>query len=316
MSGHVFRLRCVYRAWRGAIGLATAAIVLWPSAGFACACGCAVFDVGTSTLLPSGPGGTVFFEWDFLDQTTNWSRSGSAPSTDNDDKEIRSNFFLAGGQYMFNESWGTMVEVPFAERYFRTEAEDNPGSFHHVALGDVRLMGVYSGFFPDMSTGIVFGLKLPTGDHTYRNFDPDTEIGTGSTDVLLGGYHRGNLTITGSWSYFAQLLWQHEIATQDHYRPGAELNTAAGVSYNGFRIGKIGVAPILQLLVSNRERDGGAAGDPDNTGYTRLLVSPGVGVSYNAWKLYSDVEVPVYQYVNGNQLIAPWALKVIASYNF
>ena len=50
-----------------------------PSAVFACACGCAVFDVGTATLLPSGPGGTFFIQYDFLNQTTNWSGGHSAP---------------------------------------------------------------------------------------------------------------------------------------------------------------------------------------------------------------------------------------------
>jgi hypothetical protein len=36
----------------------------------------------------------------------------------------------------------------------------------------------------------------------------------------------------------------------------------------------------------------------------------------DAWKLYGDVEIPVFQHVNGNQLIAPAAVKLIASYNF
>jgi hypothetical protein len=35
----------------------------------------------------------------------------------------------------------------------------------------------------------------------------------------------------------------------------------------------------------------------------------------NQWKLYADVEVPVWQHMNGNQLIAPYALKFIASYS-
>ena len=30
-------------------------------------------------------------------------------------------------------------------------------------LGDVRVWGHYTGFSPDMSTGFLFGLKLPTG---------------------------------------------------------------------------------------------------------------------------------------------------------
>jgi hypothetical protein len=283
----------------------------------ACACGCAVFDVGTSSLLPSGPGGTAFLEYDFLDQNTNWSGTSRAPAADNDDKEIRSNFLLAGTQYMFDSSWGVMAEVPYTDRYFRTqEASGDIASFDHGALGDIRLMGVYSGFSPDMSTGVIFGVKLPTGDHTYPNFDADTEIGSGSTDVLLGGYHSGSLTTDQSFGYFAQVLYQHEVAIQYGYRPGPELNGALGVSYNNFMLGSVHVAPVFQMLVSNRGRDGGPQSDPPNTGYTRLIASPGLEVDTDEWKFYADVEVPVYQDMNGNQLIAPAALKFIVSHSF
>lgn len=289
---------------------------LLPAAAFACACGCSVFDVGTSTLLPDGPGLTAFLEYDFLNQTTNWSGGGSAPSADNADKHIRSDFIVAGGQYMFNDSWGAMVELPVTHRTFVTTDEDNARTFSHMAFGDMRLMGVYSGFSPDMSTGVIFGLKLPTGDHTYPNFDADVEIGSGSTDLLLGGYHTGALTVDQNWTYFVQGMWQHRIATQDHYSPGAELNFAAGISYSGFKIGDIGVAPVLQAVLSSRGRDGGAVGDPDRTGYTRFLISPGIAFTRDAWKLYTDVEVAAAQHVNGNQLIAPVAVKAIVSYAF
>ena len=305
----IARLFCVRR-----VAVVFAATVIAPAAAFACACGCAIFDVGTSSLLPSGPGGTAFFEYDFLDQNTDWRGTSRAPASADNDKEIRTDFFLAGGQYMFNDSWGAMVEVPFADRLLRTDVGNGMiGAFRHLALGDVRLMGVYSGFLPDMSTGVLFGVKLPTGDHTYPNFDPDTQIGQGSTDVLLGGYHTGALTPGQSLGYFAQVLWQHEVLLQYGYRPGAELNAAFGVSYNDATLGDVHVAPVLQLLLSRRERDGDLNGDPVNTGYTRLIAAPGVEFDREAWKFYADVEVPFYQDMNGRQLVAPAAFKVILS---
>jgi hypothetical protein len=285
----------------GAIVFAAAAAFA-PGAAFACACGCAVFDVGTSSLLPTGPGLTVFGEYDFLNQTKNWSGDSGAPAANNTDKNIRSNFFLAGGQYMFDDSWGVMAEVPYTDRYFATTDSGSLEKFDHGSLGDVRLMGVYSGFSPDMSTGITFGVKLPTGDHTYPNFDSDVEIGSGSTDILLGGYHTGQIDFAGDFVWYAQALWQHHIATQDGYTPGQEFNASLGVSYNNWNLTPHAtLAPILQVLLSDRGRDGGSVGDPDNT--------------VNTWKLYADVEVPVWQHVNGNQLIAPYALKFIASYS-
>jgi len=291
---------------------------LAPAQALACACGCAVFDVGTSSLLPSGPGGTAFLEYDFLDQTQNWSGNSSAPAANNSDKEIRSNFLVAGGQYMFNSDWGAMVELPYTERYFRTTLDSGAiGSFDHGGLGDVRLMGVYSGFSPDMSSGVIFGVKLPTGGFTYSGYDRDTQLGSGSTDLLLGGYHSGDLTADHALGYFAQLLWQHEVATQQEYRPGPELNGAVGVSYNNLaNWGNVHVAPVFQMVASNRGRDGDAQGDPANTGYTRVIASPGIEADVDVWKFYSDVEVPIYQHMNGNQLVAPWAVKFIVSHAF
>ncbi len=40
---------------------------------------------------------------------------------------------------------------------------------------------MYTGFSDDMSKGIIFGLKLPSGSYTAAGFDRDTQIGTGST---------------------------------------------------------------------------------------------------------------------------------------
>ena len=167
-----------------------------------------------------------------------------------------------------------------------------------------------------MSSGVVFGVKLPTGDSAYANFDPDTEIGSGSTDLLLGGYHTGSLNTEQSFSYFAQGLWQHELSIQGAYRPGAELNGAVGVSYNNFMIGSVHVAPIFQAIVSNRGRDGGLDGDAENTGYTRLILSPGFEIDRGNWNAYADVELPVYQHMNGNQLVVPAAVKLILSRSF
>jgi hypothetical protein len=73
---------------------------------------------------------------------------------------------------------------------------------------------------------------------------------------------------------------------------------------------------VLQAVVSYRGHDTGAAGDPDNTGYTRALIAPGIALAHpSGWKLYADVELPIWQHVTGNQLIAPVAFKVIVSRN-
>lgn len=285
----------------------------------ACACGCGVFDVGTSSLFPTGSGGQAFFEYDFMDQNQNRHGANSAAASDNADKEIRTHFFTVGAQYMFNHDWGVMVEAPYWTRTFKTD--DGTGAidtFNASAVGDIRLRGMYTGFSHDMSSGITFGVKLPTGDYGNPKFDRDTQIGTGSTDLMIGGFHRGALTADNAFSYFVQAQWDEPVASHGGYTPGHELDAAVGAHYNGFTTdaGKVKITPVLQVLVSQRARDSGVNANPDDSGYTRAIVSPGVELGVGDWSVYADVELPVYQYFNGNQLAAPEAVKLIVSRNF
>jgi hypothetical protein len=291
------------------------AFAAFPSLAQACACGCSIFDVGTSSLLPSGLGTTLFLEYDFLNQTTNWSGGSSAPGADNDDRKIRSDYVVLGVQHMFDNDWGVMVKLPVLHRGLLAADSGAPEEFDHTSLGDARITVSYSGLSSDGSTGLIGGVKLPTGDINVPNFESDTQNGSGSTDIMLGAYHTGQLTTDGRFNYYSQLMWEHEVTTQNHYVPGSELNGAIGVSYAGWAVGDTLISPVLQAIVSYRGRDGGLAGDPDNTGYTRLLISPGIKADFGTWKLYGDVEVPVAQNVNGNQLISPAALKFVASYS-
>jgi len=300
-----------------AAALVTTTILYSPSA-LACACGCGVFDVSTNTMYPNGAGGTAYFEYDFMNQNRNWSGNSSAPSADNSDKRIRTDFYTAGVQYMFNRSWGIDVKVPYWSRSFDTDVGGGEiEAFNHKAFGDVRLTGLYTGFSEDMSTGLEFGVKLPTGDYTYSGFDRDTEIGTGSTDALLGAYHRDGFGKNNPYNWFVHGTLDLPVATRDDYRPGDEFDAAAGVTRNPVHVGgSIGVAPVFQVINSYRWHDDGANADPSDSGYERVLVSPGVEFSYGPTKLYTDVSVPVYQHIRGDQLVAPVLYKAVVSYDF
>ena len=276
-------------------------------------------------MLPTGMNGLMLYlEYDYMDQNKNWSGDKSAPPADNGDKEIRTSFLTPGLQYFFNRSWGIQAEVMLANRYFKTTggaSGNDVVAFDWNALGDTRLEGIYSGFFPDQSLGVTFGAKLPTGrwnhNDDFDDIDRDSEIGTGSTDALLGGYYRNNLTTDGSVTWFAQLTSDIPILFQDGYRPGAEADAALGVYLNGLSIGRMGVSPLFQVLDGLRGSDTGAeASSPIASGYERVLVSPGLELNLHPITIYGDVEIPVYARVIGNQLIATSLFKIIISYHF
>jgi hypothetical protein len=261
----------------------------------------------------------VYFEYNFMDQNQNWSGTMAAPAANNTDKDIRTSFYNIGVQYMFNQDWGMMANIPYWDRSLTTTIDPagDVGTFDHGSLGDIKLMGFYTGFSSDKSSGIIFGIKLPTGDHNYENFDPDTEIGTGSTDAILGAYHVGKFTWNDQWRWFAEGTWECPIATTQGYRPGAEIDAAIGVYYNSGRIGHFkNISPVLQALYSERAADEGINADPENTGYFRVFLSPGLEVDFDHIKLYADTEFPVFQYCNGNQLMAPVLVKFLVAYAY
>jgi hypothetical protein len=90
------------------------------------------------------------------------------------------------------------------------------------------------------------------------------------------------------------------------------------------------ITPLAQFIISHRANDTGDAADPFNSGFDRVMFSPGVEftkvldeANNRVVKLYLDVEIPIYYRVNAGdnagtegQLIAPYLLKVVASYNF
>ena len=88
--------------------------------------------------------------------------------------------------------------------------------------------------------------------------------------------------------------------------------------------------------MSHRAHDSGPAADPLNSGFDRLMFSPGIEftkvldeANNRVFKFYVNVEVPFYYRTNAadnggppsaggteGQLIAPVLYKAIASYNF
>ena len=317
----------------------------------ACACGCSVFDVGgLDTPQEQDHGGRVFFEFWSGDQTENWVGSSRAPAALNSDKQINTQWYNVGFSYNFNRDWGVMVRIPVVNRTLTTDTGDYAGivPFNTKDIGDIEIMGMYTGFFKDMSTGIIFGVKLPSGTFTAPGLDRDTQIGSGSTDLLLGAFHRGLLTGDNVWQYFSQIMLRQPFLYQaaadpqgffdgnpgvvQTYFPGRQIDAAGGIVYNNLYhvLGLDKITPLAQVIVSHRDADTGTGSDPYNSGFDRVMLSPGVEftkvvdeANNRVVKLYADIEVPVYYRANAaenagteGQLVAPYLIKVVASYNF
>lgn len=346
--------RAIVSLFSFVVSLAVSAVTvlgLTTTAALACACGCSVFDVGgLETPQEQDHGGRVFFEFWSGDQTENYVGSSRAPAALNTDKEINTQWYNVGFSYNFNRDWGVMVRVPTVNRALTTDTQSPLGiqTFRATDIGDIEVMGMYTGFFKDMSTGLIFGLKFPTGPYATPGIDRDTQIGSGSTDLLLGAFHRGLLTGDNAWQYFSQIMWRQPFLYRSAadpqgffdgnagvvqtYYPGAQIDGAAGIVYNNLYhvLGLDKITPLAQVIISHRDHDTGTGADPYNSGFDRVMLSPGVELTKvvdepnnRVVKLYADVEVPVYYRANAannagteGQLVAPYLIKVVASYNF
>ena len=278
-----------------------------------------MFTVGMpGMVLPTGTGGSVNLQETFLDQNQAMQGGSKIPLSLSPDKRINTKMVDLTARYQFSRDWGMMAMVPYWERSFDTDANFGGGAPQIVnsktnTLSDIRLMGMYTGFSPDMSKGLIFGMKLPTGTYTASGFDRDTQPGTGSTDLLLGGYVQGQ---ERRWGWFAQGIYSSAVSTRDGYRPGNELQMVAGVHYDGYRRSSH-LVPLLQVNATIRSEDTGINSNAANSGLDTVYLTPGVLVDITRhWQANATVYLPVYQHVNGIQLLPKQVASVGITYNF
>lgn len=293
--------------------IASVFVLLLSAPLFACACGCGLFDVGTGSMLPVGTGTRVFVDYTQIDQNKNWSGTNEAPiDSDMEMSEIATYSTNFGIQHIFNRSWGIQVDAPYFSRTLTMTDATNTLS----GLGDVKVKGFYTGLSEDMSTGLTAGIKLPTGVHDNPVTDRDTQLGTGSTDLLLGAYTLKHLTEDESWTSFYTVQLNLPLLISGEYRPGTEINGSLGLYYKGLTYGELKLTPLVQVIGTAKSSDSGSESDPDNSGYSRFVLSGGLEANIGKWRAYSDMGFPVYQNVNGSQLVASNYLKVTIGYQF
>jgi hypothetical protein len=226
-----------------------------------------------------------FKQNDYRSGTSSVSRDEVAASGGEvQDTTINRNLTL-GLDHSFNQNWAINVLVPVFNRSHGTYGDAYPDTTTIITssskgIGDIRVTGRYQGLSADHSSGITLGVKLPTGEtnDTFNDgsaLDSGLQLGTGTTDLLLGGYHFGS--INRDWDYFAQATIQIALNTHDGFRPGNGLNASAGVHYMGFE----SFIPQLQFNTRIEKHESGANADVANSGATLLYISPGITVPIN-----------------------------------
>jgi len=224
---------------------------------------------------------------------------------------------LLGLEYGFAPDWSASLVLPYSNRdhlhIHHHHGTPIPEAWQFDEIGDARLTVRHQpAAHPDgLSWSLQGGLKLPSGSSDVRNEDGDeaersVQPGSGTTDLLLaGGLAYAPLSLPGS--LFSNLTLQVPLNEKDDYQPGWRTSVQAGwlIPVQG----KLDF--ILQGNLLYVVRDSGDNAEPDDSGRTEIALVPGL---YYAWSrqlsLYGQLELPVYQNVNGVQLTHDYAVSV------
>jgi hypothetical protein len=231
-------------------------------------------------------------------------------------KTINRNFLL-GMEYGFAQDWSVGLVLPYSNRE-HSHIHDDMGtpileSWQFDDLGDARVKLRYQAGHQhagDLTWSLNGGLKLPTGKTNVRNSEGEeaersVQPGTGTADLLLGGgLAYAPLALPGN--LFANLSLQLPLNEKHGYQPGWRTAFQAGWQYplSGT------VDFLLQANLLRVGRDEGANAEPAESGRTEVAIVPGLAYAWSrSLSLYGQLELPVYQKVNGTQLTHDYALS-------
>jgi hypothetical protein len=319
----VLRIRhCIALTAVGALSLPAAA-----------SCGSAFCLVNTDwsvqgTWVDQGVRGDLRFEYIDLDQPRNGTHDvgvGEIPRH-HDEVETRNRNLVATFDWGLSQRWGVNVVVPYVDRYHlhihNHGGEQLPETWDFRSLGDVRVQARYQAMArlddPNViqSAGFIMGVKLPTGRFDVTNGEGEEaertlQPGTGTTDLVAGGYWHADYMNGHSLFASAQVLLPAN--EREGYKPGKRLQLDAGYRYAV----NAALGAMVQVNYLAKGRDSGVNAEPEDSGQRMLYASP--GLTYNVGRsaqVYAFVQVPLYQNVNGVQLVADWSAAAGVSWRF
>jgi hypothetical protein len=234
------------------------------------------------------------------------------------ERHTRNRHLLTTLDYAASPTWSFALRVPLIDRDHLHDllgddgAITGPERWRFRQLGDAQVLARWQApaVSPDFSWAWSVGLKLPTGRHDVANADGTVaeralQPGTGTTDLLLGGSARWVLSVADALNL--QLTLGQALGAKEGFKPGRRVDASVGWAHAMSPTWSL----LLQANLSHRGRDMGDNAEPALSGATTLSLSPGASFALGqADTVYGFVQMPVYQQVNGIQLVPAHSLAL------
>ena len=261
-------------------------------------------------------GQVEYLKQDQLRAGTKKLSPGAVTSHHEETKTLNRNALL-GLEYGFAPEWSAGLVLPYSNRdhlhIHHHHGTPIPEAWQFDDIGDARLTLRHrpaAHHARDLSWSLQGGLKLPTGKIDVRNAEGDeaersAQPGSGTTDLLLGGgLAYAPLSLTGS--LFSNLTLQAPLNEKDGFQPGWRAGVQAGWLIPV--TGKLDL--ILQGTLLHVGRDQGVNAEPDDSGRTEAALVPALAYALSRkLSVYGQLELPIYQNVNGVQLTHDYAVS-------
>jgi hypothetical protein len=221
--------------------------------------------------------------------------------------------------YGVDADWSGSVRIPVVKRDHlhdlideQTGQASTPEQWRFTKVGDVQVLVRRQFVVGNGATSFALfgGLKVPTGSTQVTNGDGSRaeralQPGSGTTDVVFGIAGRRAMGLADA--LIGQAGVSQALNSREEFKPGRRVELTAGWSHAYSH----NLGTVLQLNLSQRARDSGAQSEPDNSGSTTVDLSPGITVGIgHASTLYAYAQLPLYQKVNGIQLVPRIALAL------
>jgi len=189
-------------------------------------------------------------------------------------------------------------------------------------LGDIRLVAKYAPLVSTRQLVVVGGgIKLATGEYKLNDSsgninEPSIQPGTGSYDFLASLYYDYQVVPHKLDAFFSG---SHQLTTENDLDYEFGDQTLLNIGLNYLLAEKVSLSAQVNTRIVGRDHfktDEGRTG-VSSTGGTYVNLTPGIRLqASDRLGLYTFVQIPVYQHVNEENLVARYGLALGATYTF